>query len=257
MHVTNIRNTMKSHPSLTLLALVAVAWLSLPLAGLLLFAALAILAGPALVKQVNLIEHHARSQALQHIQRTGAVGADLIQLERWRATEQQKADTWEARAQKAMIAGDEASALACLERKRAHVARIGELDHELAKQRPIVAGMNDVVNKQLGAARELRQQGRAQGLHLVIQKRRVDARRGLVMARAGLSEDGDRLAGMAERIQREEDEIDAMEQAIGEERDEVAASYEAAERSERERADLEALRQRVGMGRPALGARSG
>lgn len=253
-----LRSEIRRHPLLTVAAVALVAWASIGAAVVLGVAALACLAAPWLVEKrapevaVEDAVSVARRHGLQMIQRASAVKADEIGLRRMLGRELLAVSQWQARAEKAMLAKDQALAIECLAKKREHAELASVLKAQLEQQQAAVAAALPAVER----ARAVAAKAERTGQLLVFRKRRAETRKGVAVEASGLDDGADTFTRMERDVQRAEDEASAWESVAGT-RDEatVAERFEAEERDEALRAELDGLARKVGMKRPALNAK--
>lgn len=251
---------LKAHPVGATLAVLLLAVFSSALALVAIAAAAVVLVLPALLRKhaplvaLEQAVTEARADTLRVVQTVSLVVADEILLKREAEREAFQARSWDARATKAVLRGDDEEAARCIERKLHHEANRARLLAELEKQSATVSKLRPQVDA-------MRQQTRATAVEadtLALRKRRADARRTVVLTASGLSTQAGRqtFEQVAQGIARAEAEAEALETLLGDDvaEDEHARAYERTERAEAVEAELEALRLRH---RKALPARSG
>jgi phage shock protein A len=244
-------DAVRRNPIIAGSAALVLAWLSLPIAVALValtMAALVFSERQTLESRVERATQDARRNGFTLITQVSAVMADEKGMARRAEAERTQAATWEARATKALLRGDEGEARECLERKRAHDANRAELVAELEGQRQAIEEMRPHVDA-------LHQPDRSGVTLLGARLRRVRAKRSVVLSASGLG-DGESVGAVAADVERAEDEVNAMADLLRQRaRDPLAAAHEREERDEAIDAELDALKKKITPRRLALPAK--
>jgi phage shock protein A len=260
--IERIRTGLRAHPLLAIALVVGLALVSLPVAGVLLLVAAAVAFAP-LVERARPMQARAedavmamRRQAMTVVQTVSSSMADAMMLERAAEREAFQSRSWAARAEKAMLKGDDAEARRCIERKQGHDHARAELLGELERQRAAVAKLKPQVEVMRAGVETAARAGEL----LAVRSRRAAATREVVMTASGLETRAGAAAfeRLAADVARQEAEAAAIEELIGTPgSDEHAQTWDKIERDERVEAEVADLRQRVGLKRPALAGKSG
>jgi phage shock protein A len=257
-NVQIVRQHLNRHPLLAILVVVAVAYVALPIAALLVLAGVLAMFWPTIERarspeaRVESALEARRRGTLEVVHSLTAIKVDETLLTREIEREAFQARRWEERATKALLAGDETEAALCMARKQEHDQKRALMLPELERQRDAAK----LIGPQVEAMRRETRAAEQDGQLLAMRARRAAAKRSVVMTASGLHTGAGREAfdRMASDVARAEAEADALTDILGTQAEDAHAdAWDAAERETAAQAELERLKQKVGMRRKALG----